>query len=234
MAKIKLTKGELKKQRDALRQYLRYLPTLQLKKQQLQIEILRQIMALEERELEEQNKRNQILAYAGLFAADPGIEIAQFLKVKEIVTSAKNIAGVDVPIFERVEFNTFAPPLAGLSINPKDNPSLKIGESRRVNLVEYDLFLTPLWVDAAIEALKELISVLKEIEVIKKGILILRQELRITSQRVNLFEKVKIPQAEEYIRLIKIYLGDQMANAVGRSKIAKRKIEQAALEERYA
>ena len=124
--------------------------------------------------------------------------------------------------------------MAALSINPKDNPSLKIGESRRVNLVEYDLFLTPLWVDAAIEALKELISVLKEIEVIKKGILILRQELRITSQRVNLFEKVKIPQAEEYIRLIKIYLGDQMANAVGRSKIAKRKIEQAALEERYA
>jgi V/A-type H+-transporting ATPase subunit D len=48
---------------------------------------------------------------------------------------------------------------------------------------------------------------------------------------VNLFEKVKIPEAEETIRLIKIYLGDQMANAVGRSKIAKKKIEQAELEE---
>ena len=48
--------------------------------------------------------------------------------------------------------------------------------------------------------------------------------MRITAQRVNLFEKVKIPQAEEAIRLIKIYIGDQMANAVGRSKIAKKKI----------
>ena len=54
---------------------------------------------------------------------------------------------------------------------------------------------------------------------------ILRQELRITTQRVNLFEKIKIPEAREAIRRIKIYLGDQTANAVGRSKIAKRKIE---------
>jgi V/A-type H+-transporting ATPase subunit D len=59
----------------------------------------------------------------------------------------------------------------------------------------------------------------------------LREELRVTAQRVNLFEKVKIPETEEAIRLIKIYLGDQMANAVGRSKIAKRKIEDAVLAE---
>jgi V/A-type H+-transporting ATPase subunit D len=59
----------------------------------------------------------------------------------------------------------------------------------------------------------------------------LRRELRITTQRVNLFEKVKIPEAEEAIRLIKIYIGDQMSNAVGRSKIAKRKIEELEREE---
>ena len=56
------------------------------------------------------------------------------------------------------------------------------------------------------------------------------KELRITTQRVNLFEKIKIPKAEEAIRLIKIYIGDQMTNAVGRSKIAKRKIEASILE----
>ena len=39
MAKIKLTKNELKKKKDALKMYRRYLPTLQLKKQQLQMEI---------------------------------------------------------------------------------------------------------------------------------------------------------------------------------------------------
>ena len=88
-----------------------------------------------------------------------------------------------------------------------------------------------MWVDSAIEELRELVAILEEIAVIEKGIDILRQELRVTTQRVNLFEKVKIPEAREAIRLIKIYLGDQMANAVGRSKIAKRKIEAFVLEE---
>ena len=49
MAKIKFTKGELKRQRDALKQFERYLPTLQLKKQQLQLEILQQNYILEEK-----------------------------------------------------------------------------------------------------------------------------------------------------------------------------------------
>ena len=40
MASIKLTKNELKKQKDQLKQFERYLPTLQLKKQQLQIVIM--------------------------------------------------------------------------------------------------------------------------------------------------------------------------------------------------
>jgi V/A-type H+-transporting ATPase subunit D len=91
---------------------------------------------------------------------------------------------------------------------------------------EYDLFTTPLWVDPAIEALRGLVSLDREISVIEEGARILKQELRITTQRVNLFEKVKIPDTREAIRRIKIYIGDQMANAVGRSKIAKRKIEE--------
>ena len=38
---IKLTKNELKKQKDNLKQFQRYLPTLQLKKQQLQSVIMK-------------------------------------------------------------------------------------------------------------------------------------------------------------------------------------------------
>ena len=62
-------------------------------------------------------------------------------------------------------------------------------------------------------------------EVIKKAEKILSRALRVTTQRVNLFEKVKIPECLENIRVIRIYLGDQMANAVGISKVAKKKIE---------
>ncbi|MDD5119729.1 MAG: V-type ATP synthase subunit D [Candidatus Omnitrophica bacterium] len=202
MAKIKLTKGELKRQRDALKQYKRYLPTLQLKKQQLQLEILQQNSALKEKQQVLAKKRQAINLWIGLLT-DPQVDIKLFLKIKTIISHIKNIAGCDIPVFDTVEFEEKA----------------------------YDLFTTPLWLDLAIEAFKEAIILNKAILVAEEAVLALRHELRITTQRVNLFEKIKIPEAEENIRLIKIYIGDQMANAVGRSKIAKRKIEELYFEE---
>jgi V/A-type H+-transporting ATPase subunit D len=196
MAKIKLTKGELKRQRDSLRQYERYLPTLHLKKQQIQLEILKEALLLEEKERAEAAKKDAALVWAGLLA-DKTIGLKPLTKPVKIIIDTRNIAGVDIPVFVNAEF---AP-------------------------AEYDLFIAPLWIDAAVDALRAIVSVREEIALIRKGLAILRQELRVTTQRVNLFEKVKIPGAEEAIRLIKIYIGDQMANAVGRSKIAKRKIE---------
>ena len=187
----------MKKQRDDLRMFERYLPTLQLKKQQLQMEILHWTAHLLERQMQEKAKTGAALLWAGLLA-DPGAEIAAYFKLVRIVESQKNIAGVDVPVFQSAEF--------------KD--------------AEYDLFSTPAWVDSAIEHLKELESLRAEINVLQKAIAVLQRELRITAQRVNLFEKVKIPAAIDAIRRIKIYIGDQMANAVGRSKAAKRKIEE--------
>ena len=225
MIKVKFTKGELKKQRDGLGQFQRYLPALQLKKQQLQMEILHQLNFLEEKLNQEKAKLRSAQAWAGLLAdqeADPvrgrtpeasdgclrqpasnGVDLSLALKIKQVVSETRNIAGIDFPVFKSVEFEDY----------------------------EYDLFLAPLWVDSAIEALKVIIASRKEREVIENAVTILRSELRIVAQRVNLFEKVKIPEAKENIRMIKIYLGDQLANAVGRSKIAKRKIERLILEE---
>jgi len=202
MAKIKLTKGELKRQRDALKQFQRYLPTLQLKKQQLQLEILQQNLILEERKYSLIKKRQELDHWIGLLN-HAEIDLKPFLSPSKTNTHFKNIAGVNIPVFDSLEFEAS----------------------------EYDLFSTPLWIDAAIEALREMVILKKEISLRHEGIAVLRHELRITTQRVNLFEKVKIPQAEENIRLIKIYIGDQMANAVGRCKIAKRKIEELVLEE---
>lgn len=200
MEKIKLTKGELKRQRDALAQFMRYLPTLQLKKQQLQLEILQQDSLLEEKNQALLRKNQVIGLWIGL-VTDERVDLKAFLLPARIITHPKNIAGIDIPVFVTAEFNE----------------------------ADYDLFLAPLWVDAAIASLRQVITLKKEISVIEEGIAVLRHELRITSQRVNLFEKVKIPEAQANIRLIKIYVGDQMANAVGRSKIAKRKIEELVL-----
>jgi len=202
MAKFKLNKEELKKKRDALRQYERFLPTLQLKKQQLQMEILHQMNLLKEKEHLYAKQRELILNWAGLLGEAPQ-DLKAWLTPENVITSARNIAGVDLPVFTSVDFP----------------------------FVEYDLFLMPLWMDLALEMLKDMVALREEISVIQRGVEILKQELRITTQRVNLFEKVKIPETKEAIRLIKIYIGDQMANAVGLAKIAKNKIGQTVSEE---
>ncbi len=198
MAKIKLTKGELKRQRDALKRYKRFLPTLQLKKQQLQMEILHLSSEIADKKHQESQKIKAIQVWAGLLG-ETRVDIKPWLLPKQVVTGSRNIAGVDIPVFERVDFQE----------------------------AEYDLFMTPLWIDNALELLRILVSLRFEIKTLESGMGILRHELRITAQRVNLFEKVKIPEAEESIRVIKISIGDQMTNAVGRSKIAKKKIEDA-------
>ena len=195
MAKIKFTKGELKSKRDALKRFERYLPILQLKKQQMQLEIQRAHQRLNQK-IEEINKlEKRINEWAGLLK-EPGNYVSSWIKPKSIVISWFNIAGVDIPLFERVEFEE----------------------------AEYDLFFTPLWVDIAIIVLRKFTVLLEEKNILNKQLEILSRELRITNQRVNLFEKVKIPECVENIRRIRIYLGDQQAGAVGRSKIAKKKM----------
>jgi len=199
--KIRFTKGELKRQRDDLRQFQRYLPTLQLKKQQLQIEILHQRKSLEEKKQDARANKETVLVWAKLLA-EPQVNLRPWVRPKKIAIDVRNVAGVEVPVFKGCEFNP----------------------------AEYDLFITPLWVDGAVEALRIQASLRAEISVLEQGEEVLKTELRITTQRVNLFEKIKIPQAKEAIRKIKIYIGDHTANAVGRSKIAKRKIEELLLQ----
>lgn len=195
MAKIKFTKGELKRQRDAQRQFERYLPILQLKKQQLQLEIqkVRKRSDLKTQEIAVLKK--EISKWAGLLN-EPGNYVDEWIRPERVVTRKLNIAGVDIPLFEGVDFKA----------------------------VEYDLFSTPLWLDIAIDKIRQLVTLLEEEKVLKTQLEILGVELRVTSQRVNLFEKIKIPECRENVRLIRIFLGDQQANAVGRSKIAKKKI----------
>jgi V/A-type H+-transporting ATPase subunit D len=128
MGKIKLTKGELKRQRDSLRQYERYLPTLQLKKQQLQLEILHQAGLLETKIRMLKSKEHAAGPWLG-FLAEPAFDITPYLIPIDIAEDTKNIAGVDIPVFLRADFNN----------------------------AEYDLFLVPLWVDAAIESLRTIV-----------------------------------------------------------------------------
>ncbi len=196
MAKVKLTKGELKRQRDSLKQYCHFLPTLILKKQQLQMKIIEARQMISEREVVLKQRILDIESWAGLLG-ESGIDMKPWIIPTKVLVKTINIAGANVPFFDNIVFGK----------------------------VEYDLYTMPFWVDQAIEELRILITLLAEVAVITQRIKILNRELRITTQRVNLFEKVKIPECRENIRKIGIYLGDQQANAVGISKVVKKKIE---------
>ncbi len=192
MAKIKLTKTELKAQSDALKRFQRFLPMLQLKKQQLQAEVAGIVAAAEEVSARETAARRELDRWVGLFAAGEEL-LAGLVTIKAVRTSRANIAGVEIPVFDGID----------------------------TEVKEIDLWQTPAWVDDAVAAIVGIYSLKAEREVLMEQRRLVTAELTTTSQRVNLFEKVKIPDCKENIRVIKIALGDEQTASVTRGKIAK-------------
>ena len=205
MAKIKLTKNELKKQKDALKMFRRYLPTLILKKQQLQAEIRLTEIRIQEL-LDEKQRLDESFKHWFAVYGEKGVFTPEMVKVIKIETGQGNIAGVSIPIFKSAEFET----------------------------QPYDLARMPLWLDMATEKMKQVLRLDLEIQIVEEQRRRLSHELRITTQRVNLFEKVKIPETKGNIKKIQVYLGDQQTAAVVRGKIAKRGLAKAAQKTRAA
>ncbi|MBQ9494559.1 MAG: V-type ATP synthase subunit D [Treponema sp.] len=196
MAKIKLTKNEQKAQKDALKRFQRYLPTLTLKKQQLQTEIrsidakAKEVRAMREQLVKEFEAWISVFGEEDAFAPD-------MVSVRNIRKGVGNIAGVAIPVYEGADFSRG----------------------------DYDLYAAPLWIDMAADRMEKALSLDLEAEVLDEQVRLLSRELRTTTQRVNLFEKVKIPETKENIRKISVFLGDQQVAAVVRSKISKHKLE---------
>ena len=199
MVKVKLTKTELKAQTDALKRFQRFLPLLVLKKQQLQGEIAGISAKAEETTAKERAVREALNGWVGLFATDESL-LAGLVKVREVRTGTANIAGVAIPTFESVETD----------VRPVDP------------------WATPAWVDSAVEATTQVLSLQCERAIFEEQRRLVQEELQKTSQRVNLFEKVKIPACKEAIRVIKIALGDEQTAAVTRGKIAKSRVPESA------
>ena len=191
---IKLTKNEQKVQKDHLKQYQRYLPTLQLKKQQLQSVIMKTKAELEQKEVERAQMIGDLDDWVAVFAEneifDEEKKLDHLVQPETVICKNENIAGVTVPTFQELTF--------------KD--------------IVYDVDDYPLWVDTAIVKLREIARLDALVSTLRKQETLLENELRATSQRVNLFEKVKIPEAKE----------NQQTAAVVRGKISKKKLVEAA------
>jgi len=197
MAEIKLTKNELRAQEKQLHQLEKYLPTLQLKKAMLQAEVHEARLEIEQIEKEYIVSRALVDEYSLLLSERISFEPLKVAKITAIHRRYENIAGVEVPYFEGVEFEKF----------------------------EYSLIDTPPWLDSAIAGIRHLAEMRARVRVATEKKEALEHELRQVSIRVNLFEKILIPRAQKNIKKIKVFLGDQQLSAVGQIKVAKKKIE---------
>ncbi len=194
--KIRLTRPELKHQRESLERFGHYLPMLKLKQQQLQMTVRKVQQERRAVQAAMRAAEEKFQVYSAVLADRAGVNVRQLGKPSEVLATTTNIAGVTVPVFEDVKFPEAV----------------------------YSLFATPPWVDRALADLRNVGRQAAEEDVLSRQCRILQRELTKIMQRVNLFEKVKIPEAREAIRVIRIKLGDEMTASVGRAKIAKAKL----------
>lgn len=197
MSEIKLTKNALRSEQTKLGQLERYLPTLQLKKAMLQSEVNDVRLEISRLTEEFDNRRLQLSSVGGLFSQHLGFSFEELAQVEQIDKHFENVAGVDIPIFEKVTFKEF----------------------------DYPLFSTPAWIDGAIVLLHQMVEARAKVMVAQEKKAAIEKELREVTIRVNLFEKNLIPKSKKNIRKIKVFLGDQELAAVGQAKVAKTKIE---------
>jgi len=199
MANIKMTKNSLRDQQHLLKQLQTYLPTLRLKKSLLQSQVV--LIKNRIKRLKEDHKKrlDEVEDFCFLLSSKYDMDPIEFTEIKHVQKTYENIAGVELPNFEKIIFK---------------DPT-------------YDLFDTPIWFDEALLKLKQMISAKEKINIEEEKKRSLQKELKDVSIRVNLFEKRLIPRTLSYIKKIRIFLGDQELALVSQAKVAKLKKEYA-------
>ena len=194
MSKVAINKSSLAHERKQLQLFKRFLPSLDLKRQQLLTEqktAQRQLVEAESEIEQLAQSLTQLMEPLGAY----DIDLSGLVAIDSVIVEEENIVGAKLPVAREVKFKT-AP---------------------------YSKLAKPFWVDFLVEYLQRMCTQRVHLQVRRERVTRLNQQVRRITQRVNLFEKVLIPRAQENIKRIQIGLGEQERSAVVRSKIAKKK-----------
>lgn len=194
MSRLQLNKSSLANEAKSLGTYKRFLPSLDLKRQQLMAQRNKAKTSLAKTVRRIDQLQLQVGDQLPMLASQ-NIDLTGLVQLAEASLGTENIVGTHLPTVNRIE----------------------------VKVKPYSVMATPHWVDNAVEALKEMLELKIVAQVNQRRLQLLNKAVSTITQRVNLFEKVLIPQAETNIKRIKVYLSDEQMAAVVRSKIAKRK-----------
>lgn len=194
MSQLKLNKASLSLEQRNLKNYKRYLPSLELKRKKLLSE-----QASGGGQFAQLKKQEQLLRDSAVerfpMVNESIMLLKSFIKIEQISIEEENIVGVRLPILKSIKF----------SIEP------------------YPYLNTPHWFDALIQHITELIELRIRMKLALTREQRLAKAIQTVTQRENLFEKVLIPQSLKHIRLIQIFLADNERAGVVSSKIAKKK-----------
>jgi V/A-type H+/Na+-transporting ATPase subunit D len=191
---ISLSKSSLQQQRDKLRLFERFLPSLELKRQQLTAEYKKAVQALADAEQGADKASRSLTALLPILGTTP-IKLSGLVRVRRVDLAEEDVLGLRLPTLRAVEFDEAA----------------------------YSLLSTPFWFDDLVICLKEVATYRLRLQVYRERVGRMQGAVRRVSQRVNLFEKVLIPNARRDIARIRIFLSDVERAAVVTSKIAKAK-----------
>lgn len=194
MAKLRLSKAALARERQQLKLYERLLPSLDLKRRQLTVESEKARRAHREAQAAAQQYETDVGQKLPMIA-NPNIDLRGLVNLQDVELGTENIVGVKLPVLARVDYD----------------------------VAEYSFISTPAWVDELITRLQEVIKLRLKATVAAKRVQTLEYAVRRVTQRVNLFDRILIPNARRNIKKIQVFLGDLERDAVIRSKLAKRK-----------
>jgi V/A-type H+-transporting ATPase subunit D len=194
MAKLKLSKSALAQERNQLKLYERTLPSLDLKRRQLSVELSRAKQALAAARQAVEELESNIGEQLPMLA-NTDIELQGLVNMTDFELVQENVVGVRLPLLQRIH----------------------------CTVADYSLLAKPAWVDVLVERLKDAAELRTQVLVAAERVRILEYQEKRVTQRVNLFDKILIPTAKRNIQRIQIFLGDAERAAVVRSKIAKAK-----------
>lgn len=192
MARLLLSKSTLLKEKKRLESFLRFLPSLEMKRQQLMV-------AVKKSQIQSDSLRQQAAANEKIISdevpmlAIEGIDLQNLCQVKSVQQQRKNVVGVWLLDISSIEFE----------------------------LAEISILAKPHWVDFLQAKLKQDIEISIMLDIEFFNLNRLKQELKKVTQRVNLFDKVLIPEARKNMRKIQLFLDDKDREMVVTSKLSK-------------
>jgi len=192
VARLKLSKSALQQERSQLKLYQRTLPSLDLKRRQLTVELAKARTALTDARQRVEELETSIGEQLPMLA-NPDIEVTDLVRMTDFELGEENVVGVRLPVLERIH----------------------------CSVADYSLLAKPAWVDVLVQRLKDAAEQRTQVAVAAERVRILEYQEKRVTQRVNLFDKILIPTAKKNIQKIQIFLGDAERAAVVRSKLAK-------------